>query len=78
MFPYGFYRQWNSNMPEGFDLYGHRICASTCNGIVYISPFSIFKLFNLMNRIDIHYNKRDKLKYPKSYEELFGINYDTV
>ena len=48
------------------------------NGIVYISPFSIVKLFNLMNRIDIHYNKLDKLKYSSSYEELLGINYDTV
>ena len=78
MFPYGFYRQWTSKMPEGFDLYGHRICASTCNGIVYISPFSIFKLFNLMNRIDINYHNLDKLKYSSSYEELLGINYNTV
>ena len=35
-------------------------------------------LNNLINRIDIKYNKRDKLKYSYVYEESFGINYDTV
>ena len=78
MFPYGFYRQQNTKMPEGLDLYGHRLCISTCNGIIYMSPFGIIKIFNQMNRIDIKHNKRDKLKYPNTYEELLGTNYDIL
>ena len=78
MFPYGFYRQWNSKMPTSLDLYGHRIVASLANGITYISPFGIFKLFNLVNRMDIYFNKYDMLKYPNSYEELMGSNHDTI
>jgi hypothetical protein len=78
MFPYGFYRQWNSKMPTSLDLYGHRTLASLGNGITYISPFGICKLFNLVNRIDIYINKHDVLKYSNSYEELVGRNYDTI
>ena len=63
MFPYGFYRQWNSKIPEGFDLYGHRLAASTFNGFVYMSPFGVLKIFNFINRFDIDYNNRDKTKY---------------
>ena len=78
MSTYGFYRQWNSKLPVGLDLYGHRVCVSAVNSIVYLSPFGLFKLFNLVNRIDIRYYNRDPLKYPNSYEELLGTNYDTL
>jgi hypothetical protein len=78
MFPYGFYRQWKSQMISPYDLHGHRCVSSIFNGFIYISPFGVFKLFNLINRIDIYYNKRDKEKYPKPYEELIGMNNDTL
>jgi hypothetical protein len=65
-------------MQEGFDLYGHRVASSTFNSFIYISPYGLCKLFNLINRIDISYNKKDKLKYKNSYEELIGINYETL
>jgi hypothetical protein len=75
MFPYGFYRQWNSKLEAPTDLLGHRVVFSLTNGIIYISPFGLFKLFNQFNRFDIEYNKLDKEQYKKAYEETIGYNH---
>ena len=77
MFPYGFYRQWNSKLEAPIDRIGHRFAFSLANGIIYTSPLGISKLFNQVNRFDIEYNKLDKEKYKKAYEELMGYNYYT-
>jgi len=76
MGPYGIYRQWNVNMNPPFDLYGHRIAASVANGLLYVSPFGIFKLFNLVNRLDIWYYQRNPKEYPNSHQELLYYNYN--
>jgi len=76
MFPYGFYRQWGCEKEKPFDLFGHRAMYSIGNGIFYCSPFGVCKLFNLINRIDIHYHAYDKKSY-NSYNELFAKNYST-
>lgn len=60
MFPYGFYRQWGCKQEKPFDLLSHRIVASVGNGWLYCTPFGFCKLFNLANRIDIHYHGYDK------------------
>ena len=78
MFPYGIYRQWNCEHKPPFNLFGHRVLGSLGNGIVYVSPFGICKLFDLVNRLDIEYNKRDKTQYISPYFELFGKNYNTI
>lgn len=78
MFPYGFYRQWKSQMKSPYDLIGHRCASSIANGFIYISPFGVTRLFNLINRTDIYYNKRDKENYHQSYEEFIGINYNIL
>lgn len=75
MFPYGFYRQWNSKLEAPTDRIGHRMAFSFANGVIYTSPFGVTKLFNQVNRFDIEYNKLDKEKYKKAYEESFGYNY---
>lgn len=76
MFPYGFYRQWNAKQIDSLDLYSHRVLFSLGNGVTYVSPFGLCKIFNLVNRIDIMYNKHDMTKYKKSYEELNGYNHN--
>jgi hypothetical protein len=78
MFSYGFYRQWKTEMREPFNLYGYRFIGSIANGFVYMSPLGISNIFNLINRIDIYYNKLNKEKYPAVYEELLGSNYNTL
>jgi hypothetical protein len=75
MGPYGIYREWNVDRKPPFDLYGHRIAASVANGIIYVSPLGIFKLFNLLNRIDVWYHQRDPKHYPNCYHECMGYNY---
>jgi len=75
MFPYGFYRQWNSKLEAATDRIGHRLVSSLANGAIYISPFGLAKLFNQINRFDIEYNNLDKDKYKKAYEEAVGYSY---
>ena len=75
MFPYGCYRQWNSKFEAPLDRIGHRLAFSLANGVIYTSPLGISKLFNQLNRFDIEYNKLDKEKYKKAYEEGFGYNH---
>jgi len=75
MFPYGMYRQWTSDIKPPYDLYGHRCAASILGGCWYAMPYGIFKIFNLMNRINIHYEGRDPSSYPNAYEELLGTNH---
>ena len=77
MFPYGTYRQWNTQLETPYDLLGYRILSSSMNGVYYISPFGVTKIFNLFNRLDIKYHNLDKDKYKSSYEELLGFNYNT-
>ena len=78
IFSYGMYRQWHCKENPPFNLIGHRVLFSVGNGFLYISPFGIFKLFNLVNRLDIAYNKRDKTQYTSPYVEMFGENYNTI
>jgi hypothetical protein len=78
MAPYGAYRQWNTGIDPPNNLLGHRSILAICNSIMYVSPFGITKVFSLINRADIYYNKRDKTMYKSSYEELLGINYNTI
>jgi hypothetical protein len=74
MFPYGVYRQWNAYLEPPIDLLGHRTALSLLNGMVYISPIGVVKLFNQIDRFDIEYHKLDKKKYEKVYEEINGYN----
>ena len=77
MFPYGTYRQWKCEIREPFDLYGHRVLGSCINGIYYMSPLGVVKIFDLFNRVDVKYRNLDKEKYKNSYQELLGYNYST-
>lgn len=71
MAPYGAYRFWRSDLQPPSDLYGHRFAGSILNGIWYASPYGVFKLFNLMNRVNIYYEGRDPSNYPNAYQECF-------
>ena len=77
MFPYGFYRQWKCEIREPFDLSGHRILGSSINGLYYMSPLGVVKIFDLGNRLDVKFRNLDKGTYKNSYEELLGYNYNT-
>jgi hypothetical protein len=74
MFPYGVYRQWNCHLEPPYDLLGHRIIGSSMNGLYYISPLGVTKIFDLFNRIDIKYHNLEKKNYKDSYKELLGYN----
>jgi len=74
MAPYGFYRQWRSDMKPPHDLYGHRFIGSIINAVWYASPYGVFKVFNLMNRINIYYEHLDPARYPQAYNEFLSKN----
>lgn len=78
MFPYGAYRQWRSDISPPYDLYGYRVAGSIISGCWYASPYGVFDIFNLMNRVNIHYEGRDPSMYPQAYKELFGSNYHVL
>lgn len=74
MFSYGFYRGMTAEYKAPNDLLTYKLINSTANACFYSSPFGIMKVGALMNRIEIHMLKKDKQKYPFSYEECYSVN----
>ena len=75
MFSYGFLREIKSTYKVPHDLIGYKIFCSFLNGFLYtVPPYSALKLFYTINRIDVHYYKKDKDKYESIYNELLGVN----
>jgi len=74
---YGFYRGMKSSYKHPFDLTSHKILCSFMNGFIYASPFGIFKLIHLIDRIEIFMNKKNRFElYQSCYEESNGINHN--
>lgn len=75
---YGMYRQYNTKVPEKYNLFGYRLALMITNGIFYGSPCGFIKLFSLMNRIDIKINKKDPNMYMDCYTEILGYNMSLI
>lgn len=78
MFPYGALRQWRSDIPPPHNVMGDRILYSLFSGVLYSSPFGVMQLIRQLNRLDVEWSKYDKDKYIEEYNELFGVNKNTV
>jgi hypothetical protein len=78
MFPYGALRQWRSDIPPPHNVMGDRMLYSLCSGVLYSSPFGVMQLIRQLNRFDVEWSTYDKDKYIGEYNELFGVNKNTV
>lgn len=78
MFPYGALRQWRCEIDPPMNLAGDRAIYSLCNGVMYSSPFGVMQLIKQFNRIDVAWSNYHKNNYKKEYEELVGVNYNTI
>jgi hypothetical protein len=77
MFSYGTYRGWKSEYEHPFDLTSYKIMNSIANGVWYASPWGVFKLIHLMDRIEIFLYKRNTYeRYKSCYEEFLGTNHN--
>lgn len=63
-----------AELPPGQDLIGYRITHSFMNGVIYLTPFGIPHLFNVINRADVAWNHKDKSLYSDIYKEPNGHN----
>lgn len=78
MFPYGFIRQFNTVPKENEKgLIVEKIIFSTVNGLMYLSPVGIIKLFNTMARAEIAMSGQNPKDHSIYYYE-FGNNNNNV
>ena len=74
MFSFGFAREWNSMIYKNRkDDYGTRIMFSYFNGIYYVSPFGLVKLFHTYERFNNNDNDNNSIYY-----EILGTNYEKI
>jgi hypothetical protein len=78
MFVFGFLRSWRGEHHAPVDLVTHKLFTSTCNGLWYATPYGIFPLGRLINRIQIHMTNKNPADYKPSYDEIFVKNYNTI
>ena len=78
MFVTGFLRNWRGEHKAPYDLFAHKFVSSSCNGIWYASPYGVFPLLRLANRIEIHMTNRDRLNYKSEYDEFTSYNLNTI
>jgi len=74
MFTYGAIRGYRAELPSNQNLLSDKICNSFANGCVYASPFGMFKLIHIVDRIEIISRHLDPTKYPTIYVEGRGMN----
>ena len=79
MFTYGTYRglrsEYNNYRPSyGYMPLGTKIMVSSLNGLIYSTPYGVFKIMNLVDRIDIYQkNKQVECQNQPCYDECFGL-----
>ena len=79
LFTYGFARGMRADYPKEHDVLGTRLVWSFCNGCMYIlPPFTMIKMAETINRIDICLTNKDKRLYTPYYREVMGYNWNVI
>lgn len=79
VFTYGFAREMRAEYPKGHDVLGTRLVWSFCNGCQYmVPPFTMIRMAEAINRIDICLTNKDKTLYKPYYRELMGYNWNVI
>lgn len=78
MFGYGFARSITAEYPDGQDLVSTRLLNSISNGFLYSTPYGVWKLAHIMDRVHIRWCGRDPSKYSDIYQETNAVNRRTV
>jgi len=79
MFTYGTYRGLRSEYSIQHSSYvymplGTKIMVSSLNGLIYASPYGVFKILDLIDRIDIYQkNKELECENQPCYDECIGL-----
>jgi hypothetical protein len=79
LFTYGFAREMRAEYPTDHDVLGTRMVWSFCNGCQYmVPPFTMIKMAEAINRIDICLTNKDKILYKQYYREVMGYNWNVI
>lgn len=79
MFSFGFIREWNSMLHQHRNHdYTTRAVFSYFNGLYYVSPLGVVKLYHTYQRIkENNKNNKDNIDNIDIYYEILGTNYET-
>lgn len=67
-FSYGFLRAIRADYPESESLLGNRVANGMCYGMIHLfSPYTVYQMGHLLNRMDIALTGKNPNDYPHSY-----------
>ena len=80
MFTFGFIRQYRCIPDDNKkkELFIDKCFGCAMNGIIYVSPFGIIKLYDLARRSEIYTTNENPKDHKNAYYEYIKYNYNTI